>query len=186
MEDSQIIDLYWRRSEEAIEKTAEKYGKYCYRIAYGILQDRLDSEECVNDTYMKAWRAMPPKRPDKLAAFLGKIARSLAIDRWRKYTAKKRGGGQMELVLEELNECIGTQNGPEQAVDEIVLAEILNDFVGALPMQTRKIFVRRYWYMSSVKEIAGDFHFTESKVKMILLRARNELKERLGKEGIVI
>ena len=92
----------------------------------------------------------------------------------------------MELVLEELNECIGTQNGPEQAVDEIVLAEILNDFVGALPMQARKIFVRRYWYMSSVKEIAGDFDFTESKVKMILLRARNELKERLGKEGIVI
>ncbi len=186
MEDRQIIDLYWDRKEEAIEKTAEKYGGYCYSIAYGILRDRLDSEECVNDTYMKAWNAMPPKRPDKLAAFLGKIARGLAIDRCRNYTAKKRGGGQMELVLEELNECIGTQNDPEQAVDEMVFAEILNDFVGALPIQERKVFVRRYWYMSSVKEIAGDFGFTESKVKMILLRARNGLKERLGKEGIII
>lgn len=184
MEDHQIVELYWARSERAIPETADKYGRYCYSIACHILHSREDSEECVNDTYLHAWNAMPPQRPNKLSAFLGRITRNLSLNRWDKYSAEKRGAGQVFLSLDELRECIPTPDRAEQIVDDIALADIFNRFLASLSAENRKIFMRRYWYFSSVKEIAEDYRFSESKVKMSLLRSRKSLKQFLEKEGV--
>lgn len=186
MRDGEILDLYWARSERAISETAAKYERYCHSIAYNILRSTEDSEECVNETWFRAWGSMPPKRPDRLSAFLGKITRNLSLNRYRRYTAEKRGGGQVVLALEELQECVPAVGRVEQIVDDMALEEALNRFLASLSTQTRKIFMRRYWYLSSVKEIASDFGVGESKVKMTLLRSRNELKTFLEKEGIVL
>ena len=186
MEDNQIIQLYFDRSEEAIAQTAVKYGKYCHTIAYNILHNFEDSEECVNDTYWKAWSRIPPRRPRRLAAFLGRITRNLSLDMYRHYTADKRGGGEMSVALEELGDCISSPEPMDNHIDEMVLVEILNRFLASLPAEHRKIFMRRYWYVSSVKEIADDYAITESKVKMSLLRSRNQLKTVLEKEGIAL
>lgn len=184
MEDNQIVELYWARSENAISETADKYGRYCFSIARNILHSSEDSEECVNDTYLNAWNAMPDQRPDKLAAFLGRITRNLSLNRWEKYTAQKRGAGQVPLVLDELQECIPAKERTDRIVDDLVLADILNRFLASLTAEKRKIFMRRYWYLSPVTEIASDFAISESKVKMSLLRSRNELKRFLEKEGV--
>ena len=186
MEDSRIISLYWARSEQAITETDKKYGAYCRRIADNILNDRQDSEECVNDTWLRAWNAMPPQRPSKLAAFLGTIARNLALDRWRESRTKHRGGGQVELALEELAECISSRDGEERWMEELVLTEVLNRFLTILPQESRIIFLRRYWYLCPVKEIARSMGVSENKVKMSLMRSRNKLRELLEKEGITV
>ncbi|MBQ8929851.1 MAG: sigma-70 family RNA polymerase sigma factor [Oscillospiraceae bacterium] len=186
MEDKQIVDLYWARSEKAISETADKYGRYCYTIAYNILHSNEDSEECVNDTYLHAWNAMPDQRPNKLSAFLGRITRNLSLKRWEKYTAKKRGAGQVPLALDELQECIPATNQTDSVADDIVLTDVLNRFLASLTAEKRNIFMRRYWYLSSVAEIASDLAISESKVKMSLLRSRNELKQLLEKEGITL
>ena len=186
MEDNQIIRLYFDRSEEAISQTAAKYGKYCHTIAYNILHNFEDSEECVNDTYWKAWNIIPPRRPKRLAAFLGKITRNLSLDKYRHYTADKRGGGELAVALEELGDCISSIGSMGDHTEEIVLVEVLNSFLASLSAEHRKIFMRRYWYVSSVKEIADDYGITESKVKMSLLRSRNQLKTVLEKEGIAL
>ncbi len=184
MEDNQIVELYWARSEKAISETADKYGRYCYSIAYNILHSIEDSEECVNDTYLNAWNAMPDQRPSKLRAFLGRITRNLSLKRWEKYTAEKRGAGQVSLALDELRECIPSTERTDQIVDDIVLADLLNRFLASMPAEKRRIFMRRYWYFSPIAEIATDFSVSESKVKMSLLRSRNELKLLLEKEGV--
>ena len=186
MDDKRIIELYHERSESAISETADKYGKYCYYIAYQILYNEEDSEECVNDTYLRTWEAIPPQYPKHLSAFLGKITRSLALNRYKYYKREKRGFGQASLVLEELQECVPVSNHTEQAVEEKILIDILNRFLSDLPKEKRILFLRRYWYMSSIQEIAHDFGFSESKVKMTLLRIRNKLKQVLEKEGIVL
>lgn len=185
MEDKEIVDLYWARSEKAITQTDVKYGKYCRYISFNILKNKEDSEECVNDTYLKAWESMPPTRPSILSAFLGKITRNLSLDRYRFGNAKKRGGGQVTYVIEELEECIPSSDNTEKIVDEMVLTKTLNRFLSELDEEKRKIFMRRYWYMSSVKDIASDYELTVSKVKMVLLRVRNDLKELLEKEGVM-
>ncbi|MDE6210256.1 MAG: sigma-70 family RNA polymerase sigma factor [Lachnospiraceae bacterium] len=186
MEDKQILDLYWTRSENAISETANKYGRYCHYIAFNILHNDEDSEECTNDTYLKAWETMPPNRPDKLSAFLGKITRNLALDKYRLYNTQKRGAGQISFVLDELQECIPTANNTEHIVDDLMLTQVLNQFLASLSETKRKIFMRRYWYLSTVKEISQDFNISESKVKMSLLRSRKKLKILLEKEGIAI
>lgn len=186
MEDKQIVDLYWARSEKAISETADKYGRYCYTIAYNILHSNEDSEECVNDTYLHAWNAMPDQRPNRLSAFLGRITRNLSLKRWEKYTAKKRGAGQVPLALDELRECIPATNYTDSVADDIVLTDVLNRFLASLTAEKRNIFMRRYWYLSPVAEIASDLAISESKVKMSLLRSRNELKQLLEKEGITL
>ncbi len=186
MEDSKIIDLYMARLESAIAETANKYGSYCRYIAYNILHNPQDSEECVNDTYLKAWESIPPHCPECLAGFLGKITRNIAINRYKHYNAKKRGQGQLVLALEELKESIPTEDSVEAAADEKAVIEVLNDFLKELGVEARKIFIRRYWYLSSVKEIAADFNIGESKVKMSLHRSRNRLKEMLEKEGVYL
>ena len=186
MEDNQIIQLYFDRSEDAISQTAVKYGKYCHTIAYNILHNFEDSEECVNDTYWKAWGIIPPRRPKKLAAFLGKITRNLSLDKYRHYTADKRGGGEFSIALDELGDCVSSLGNMDDYTNEMVLVDTLNRFLASLSAEHRKIFMRRYWYISSVKEIADDYGITESKVKMSLLRSRNQLKVVLEKEGIAL
>lgn len=186
MDDKRIIELYNERSETAISETAEKYGKYCYTIAYHILYNEEDSEECVNDTYLRAWEAIPPQCPNKLSAFLGKITRNLALNRYKYYVREKRGHGQTTLVLDELQECVPASNNTAQAVEEKLLVEVLNRFLYSLPKEKRIMFVRRYWYLSSIQEIADDFGVSQSKVKMTLLRIRNKLKLVLEKEGVVL
>lgn len=184
MQDEQIIELYWARSENAITETANKYGKYCYHIAYNILYNNEDSEECVNDTYWKAWGVMPPQRPQRLATFLGKITRNLALHRHEKDTAKKRGAGQVALALEELSECLSAGNGVEEAMEERLLVEALNRFLAEQSPEVRRIFLRRYWYLSEIREIAMDYRISESKAKVMLHRTRKRLRQFLEKEGI--
>ena len=183
MDDHQIVELYWARSEKAISETENKYGRYCYSIAYHVLHNNEDSEECVNDTWLSAWNSMPEQRPDRLTAFLGRITRNLALDRLRNDKAEKRGGGQVPVALHELEECI-PDNKMERIIDDSVLADILNRFLASLNPEKRKIFMRRYWYLSPVAEIASDYGISESKVKMSLLRSRNALKTLLEKEGV--
>ena len=184
MEDREIIGLFRKRSEFAIKETSKKYGKYCYYIAYNILFNKQDSEECVNDTYWNAWNHIPPDHPQKLSVYLGKITRGLALNRWEYYHAKKRGKGQIPQVLEELQECIFSADMMEQIVDELHFANTLNGFLSSLSKQKRIIFLRRYWYLSSVKEICADFGMSESKVKMLLFRLRRDFRAFLEREGI--
>ena len=186
MQDEKIIQLYWDRSQEAIRETEQKYGKYCHTIAWNILYNREDSEECVNDTWMKTWEAIPPQRPGLFKAFLGKITRNLALNRYEALHTQKRGSGRTDLCLEELADCLSGKQEQETVVDRLVLTECLNHFLEGLKPEKRKLFVRRYWYMSSVKEISEMYGVSESKVKMSLLRTRKKLREVLEKEGIPV
>lgn len=186
MDDKQIIELYWLRSEAAISETADKYGRYCHYIAYHILHNEEDSEECVNDTYMNAWNSIPPQRPSFLRAFLGKITRNLSLNKYEYNTAEKRGSGEIPLVLDELQKCIPASDNIENKIDAMALTELLNHFLSSLPIEQRKIFMQRYWYLSSVREIARDYSIGESKVKMSLSRSRKKLKEMLKKEGVFL
>ena len=183
MDDEMIVQLYWDRSEDAITETDRKYGKYCSSIAYGILRDKEDAEESVSDTYMDAWKAMPPHRPSGLATFLGKITRRISIDRWRSKTRSKRGGGEIVLALEELEQCIAGGPSPEQEIEQKLLADAVNSFLDILPVEERRVFLARYWYMDPVKEIAIHFRFSQSKVQSMLFRTRNKLRKHLEKEG---
>ena len=184
MEDHAIIELYWERSEDAISKTAAKYGGYCYAIAYNILSNNEDAEESVNDTWLAAWNTMPPRRPKLLAAFLGKMTRYISLDRWKNRTARKRGGGEVPLVLEELEECISGEDSVEKEYLQKEFAKSLNQFVENLPDVERKVFLCRYWYMDSIETIAERFGFSESKVASMLHRTRGKLRKMLEQEGI--
>ena len=186
MEDEKIVDLYWDRREDAITQSQVKYGRYCHSIAYNILYSDEDSEECVSDTWLRAWGAIPPARPASLKAFLGKITRNLALDRYDAAKAKKRGGGETDTALDELAEVIPDASSQASAIEEIELTEILNDFLATLSPEKRRIFMRRYWYMDPVKDIAEFYGVSESKVKTTLFRCREELKTVLTKEGISI
>ena len=184
MEDEQIIQLYFDRSEQAIQETDNKYGGYCYSIAYNILSNREDAEESVSDTYFSAWNAIPPRHPPVLAAFLGKITRNISIDRWRKYRAFKRGEGQIEIALEELSECVsGAESAEDAAIRKEVLAS-LNRFCAGLNSTERSVFLCRYWYLDSSEEIAEKSGFSVSKVKSMLYRLRKRLNAHLEKEGL--
>lgn len=186
MDDLQIIDLYWARAETAISETEKKYGRYCYAIAYRILRDNEDSKECVNDTYMRAWNSMPPHRPCALKGFLGRITRNLSLDKQEQRAAEKRGSGEIPLALEELQECIPDWNPTERMVEDMVLAELFDQFLATLPAERRRLFVLRYWHLYSIKEIAVACGIGESKAKMSLMRSRKELKQFLEKEGITL
>lgn len=183
MEDHQIVDLYWQRNERAIAETSAKYGNYLYGISNHILRNAEDAEECVNDTYQDAWQSMPPHRPSVLSTFLGKITRRISIDLWRKHIAEKRGGGTVPLVLDELEECVSGTGDVEAEVERLELQKKLNDFLRALPRTERQVFLRRYWYMDSVTELAERFACSESRIKSMLYRTRNKLRAMLEKEG---
>ena len=186
MEDERIIELYWRRDEDAVRQTNQKYGPYCYRIAHNILKNEEDSKECVNDTWFKAWTVIPPQRPDFFQAFLGRITRNLSLDRYRRTRASKRGGGSMDVIYEELAECIADAGTEESRTDTIVITDAVTQFLTGLSKDARIIFVRRYWYADSVSQIAQHYGMSESKVKSSLMRSRNKLKAFLEKEGIAV
>lgn len=185
MEDKMIVALYWERSEDAIAETQTKYGKYCHAIAYNILHSDPDAEECVSDTYASAWDAMPPHKPERLSTFLGKLTRNHAINRYYHNRAQKRSA-HTELVLDEVSEFVPDRSTSGSIADEIALKDAINRFLASLPKQTRIIFVRRYWYMSAIREIALDYNLSESKVKVTLMRTRGKFKAYLEEEGIEI
>ena len=181
MDDEKIVQLYFDRDEQAILETANKYGRYCHYIAYQILTNDEDAEEVVNDTYLKAWNTIPPQRPDPLKSYVGTISRQLALNVYKEQHTQKRGG-QVPLVLDELSDCIPNPENHENIGESIALSEALSRFLRALPQKTRNIFIRRYFYMSPVAEIARDFSMKESNVTMHLLRTRRKLEQFLKKE----
>lgn len=183
MEDSTIINLYFDRSEKAIEESRSKYGRYCSVIANNILHSSEDTEECVNDTWFNAWNSIPPSKPKKLAVFFGSITRNLAFDRYRKKHSERRGGGETALCLDELKECIGDK---EDFTELLPLKEAMNDFMAEITPQAREIFLLRYWYTFSVEEIAKRTDLTEGAVKSSLHRTRCALRLFLENEGFDI
>lgn len=186
MKDEEIIALYWARDERAIAASTARYGSYCHSISYNILHNLQDAQECVNDTWLAAWKSMPPHRPHRLSVYLGKITRNLSLNRVKHYAAEKRGLGQRELALSELEECIPSGGNVEQFIEEMSLAQSVNRFLYAQPRQKRNIFIRRYWYLCSIRDIAQAYDMSESKVASLLFRMRNELKSHLEKEDIKI
>lgn len=183
MDDKSIIELFNQRNQQAINETAEKYGNYCYSISYNILANAEDSEECVNDTYMKVWQTIPPEYPHIFSSFLAKITRNLSLDKYRHKYAAKRGNTTASIVFEELENCVAdTKN----SIDEVELTELINSFLKTLSDDKRKIFVKRYWYFSSVKEIAEFYGISESKVKMTLSRTRENFRKYLEKAEVSI
>lgn len=183
LEDPQIIQLYMDRDTRAIEETDTKYGRYCTRIALNILESSGDAEECVNDTYFRTWDSIPPQKPDSFSSFLGRIVRNISLDRYRYNHAQKRFG-KMDVLLSELEDCIPTGNLTEELFEAGEVSGIINNFLGTLEKQRRVIFVRRYWYSQSIREIARAYGMTEGQVKSILFRLRSALRATLEKEGV--
>lgn len=183
MEDSQIVELYWQKSANAISETANKYGLYCFTIAENILHNTEDSEECVNDTWLGAWNAMPPQRPDVLRVFLAKITRNLAFNRFNARNAEKRGGGEITLVLDELGECLGGGTDTEGIYEAKELRQCIRHFVRSLPERDGNVLVRRCFFAEPVADIAKRYGLSENNVMVILSRTRKKLKTHLLKEG---
>lgn len=184
MDDSQIVELYFARSERAIKETDNKYGGYCYKIAFNILANREDSEESVSDAYYSAWNVIPPQKPAKLSTFLGKLTRNISIDRWRKRSAQKRGNGEVDIALDELDECVSGQQSVEDAVMRKEVIACLNRFLVSLSDDERTVFLFRYWYVNSLEEIAGMTGFSVGKIKSMLHRTRWKLSTQLEKEEL--
>ena len=183
MDDKGIIDLYFVRSEKAISETAVKYGKYCFSIAFNILTDKEDSEESVNDTYLAAWNSMPPHKPSILSTYLGKITRRIAIDIFRKKNRQKRRASEYALSLTELEDCLESGGTPEEEMEVKLLADAINEFLRTLPRDARNLFVGRYYYLDSLKDVAEYCGMSESRAKSLLFRTRCNLKVYLEKEG---
>ena len=181
--DERIVALYWSRSETAISETDQKYGSYCRAIARNILSDREDTEECVNDTYLDAWGAMPTARPAYLGAFLSKITRRISVDRWRSLHREKRGG--IASVTEELTDCIPDYSSPQSEYENARLTQVLNRFLAMQPIEKRAIFIRRYFCSQSVDEIASALSISESKVKVTLHRMREALRKILEEQELL-
>lgn len=186
MQDEKIIELYWLRDENAIQLTAQKYGPYLTKISYNILNNIEDSRESVNDTYLKAWNTMPPQKPNVLKTYLGKITRQLSIDIFRTWNRQKRKTSQYAVSLSELEECIPSSHNVEQEIELKLLGQTINDFLYTLPDQTRHIFVCRYYFCDSIKDISAFFAMSESKIKSTLYRARLSLKNHLESEGFFV
>lgn len=186
MQDEKIIELYWLRNETAIRETEQKYGQYLTRIAYNILNNIEDSHESVNDTYLKAWNSMPPQKPNILKTYLGKITRQLSIDIFRTRNRKKHGSSQYAVSLSELEECIPSDHNVEQEIELQLLGKAISDYLYTLPEQTRHIFVCRYYFCDSIRDISAFFGTSESKVKSLLFRTRQSLKNHLESEGFFV
>jgi RNA polymerase sigma-70 factor (ECF subfamily) len=186
MDDCKLIDLFWQRSESAITEVSKKYGCYCRTIAFNILASKEDTEECVNDTYLKVWNAIPTDRPDIFSAYLGKITRNLALNRYKQRKVQKRGGGEIDLLLSELESCVPASANVEKECESTELIKAINEFLLSIKIENRVIFVRRYWYADPIVTIAQRYDMSESKVKSILFRCRNNLKTYLEKRGVKV
>jgi len=179
MDDNEIIELFWRRSEDALTECGNKYGGYCKTVARNITGSESDADECVNDTWLRTWNAIPPAKPSKLKAFLAKITRNLALDRYEAAHSKKRGGGNIEAALDELADI----PAPEAETGEITKA--INDFLRSGSAENADIFIKRYWELQSVKEIAAEYGYSENKITSLLFRMRKRLKQNLESEGLM-
>lgn len=186
MEDQAIIQLFWDWDQEAVAALGQKYGRYCRALAENILKNREDAEECVSDAYLRVWNAVPPERPRVLPAFLGRIVRNLAFNRWQSRTAEKRGGGEISQVLSELSECVSGGEDAAQALDRRELLAAIQDFLDTLPEERRRMFVCRCWYCDSVKDIAARLHTSPASVSMALHRTREKLRAYLLERGFLL
>lgn len=186
MNDFEIVELYFKRDENAITETRDKYGRYLESISYNILRDFGEAEECTSDAYMRTWEAIPPKRPILLGAFIGKIVRNISVNRYLFKRSEKRGGSLTDVVLDELSEIVSDSDTEVELDERIELRDALNSFLSALPYRTRVIFVRRYWYSMSISDIARVAELSENNVKVILSRSREKLKKHLKDKGVVI
>ncbi len=184
MEDSAIVELYWQRSDRAIPETDRKYGRYCQAIARNICASPEDAEECVNDTWFRAWNLMPDKRPAVLPPFLGGITRHFALDKVKTYQRQKRGGGQVPLALEELSDCLPGGTDPARHCELEELKRAIGDFAASLNETEQKLFVSRYWYLASIEEISRRLGWSRSRTKSALFRLRGRLRDRLQEEGL--
>lgn len=183
MDDKSIVDLFWQRNEQAISNTAEKYEPYLRSIAFHILGDPSDAEECVNDTYNAAWNSIPPHKPAVLSTYLGKITRRICLKVLRSRSAQKRGSNEFTLSLDELSECIPSECCLDDAIELKELTSTINAFLASLPVADRRVFVLRYWHALPVLSICNQLGFSKSKVESMLHRTRTKLKNKLEKEG---
>lgn len=183
MEDAEIVELYWARDEDAVSQTKTKYGAYLNRVAYNILSDLEDSQECVSDTLLAAWRSMPDNRPKNLRTYLGKITRQVSIDLYRRRNRMKRYASEYAISLEELGDSFTDGRTPEDELNARLLTETVNRFLRTLPDEARNTFIGRYYFFDSVKNVARYCGMSESKCKSILYRTRQSLKVYLQKEG---
>ena len=181
MDDLQIVQLYWQRDQSAIRESSAKYGRMLHSIAFGIISNHEDSEECVSDTYGKAWDTMPPQKPGSLAAYLGRITRNLSINRWHESHTQKRGRGQM---LMELTDCVPTPQTVENEVERAALTELINGWLLSLPKEDRVLFLRRYWFGDEVQTLAKKLGASSNQMAGRLYRLRQKLKSVLEQEGI--
>ena len=186
MTDNQIVELYIIRDERAITESTSRYGAYCNKIAMNILHSREDSEECVADTWHNAWNSIPPQKPLSLSAFFGKIVRNLAITRYRKSKAGKRSSGGLALLLSEFGECIPSREDTAGQVESRLLVQIIDDWLSRLNKEDRAVFIRRYWFGDSVKELAKECGVTPAKMAQTMLKLRKSLKAKLEMEGVEI
>lgn len=184
MDDAAIVNLYWARSENAISETAAKYGKYCRTISYNILANAEDADECVNDTYLKAWNSMPDHRPSHLAPYLAKLTRWLSLNRLREGNSLKRGAGEVPMVLDELAETLDSGNDTENEIEIRELNRAVQEMLDHLDKTERDVFLGRYWFAASISEIAEKNGFSETKVKSMLHRTRKKLLAQLKEDGL--
>lgn len=184
MDDLRIINLYFERNEQAITETSTKYGKLCHSIAYNILHNYEDSEECVNDTYIGMWNAIPPARPNNLTAFICRITRNLSLKRLE-YLKREKRSADIVLSLDELTAVLADNQYAPDVSDEDI-GKLISQFLRTQRDDVRNVFIRKYYFFDSVKEIAVRYSFTESKVKNMLFSTRNKLKDYLIKEGMEI
>lgn len=185
MEDNKIIDLFWNRDEDAIKQTEMKYGAYCHTIALNILSIQEDAEECVSDTWLRAWNSIPPQIPANLRIWLGKIVRNCALNLWDRNHAKKRYNG-MEVLLEELAECLPSSDNTVQALEEKEVTQLISDWLKHLSASDRALFIRRYWGGESLHALSRSWHITPAKLAQKMYKLRLDLKSVLQKEGVII
>lgn len=186
MQDAQILELYMARDEKAIAETDRKYGSYCHSVANGILENWADAEEAVNDTWVRAWDTIPPQHPQNFKMYLAKITRNLALSINRTKHAVKRGGGVVDLALEELDHCIPARDSVEVRFEGKELGEVIRRFLDTLPWREQNLFIRRYFFLESIETIARRFDLKESNVSKILSRTRAKLHQFLKKEGYCV
>jgi len=186
MDDHAIISLYWARDPQAITESDARYGRYLTALSRNILASAEDAEECVNDTWLRAWNTMPPQKPARLQLFFARITRNLSLNRYKALRAEKRGGGEMDLVLEELEDCLPSAASTEDAVLAQELAALLDHFLKTLPERERFLFLRRYFYAEPIAQAAGRCRIREDHAAVLLSRTRKKLRQFLAKEGYTV
>lgn len=185
LDDSRIIELFYERSEQAIMELSQKYGAVCAKVADNILNNRLDSEECVNDAYLGAWNTIPPQKPNPLLSYVCRIVRNLALKRYHANTAAKRNS-IYDVALDELGNCFQAPVSVEDEWDAKEVAHMIDEFLEMLDKKNRMMFVRRYWYADSIADIAENFHTSSHNVSVRLFRIREKLRKYLMDEGVSI